>query len=316
MRPQTQYEDFRKNMVLNRETALRLWNKRYGKATTVKDFTGREMAKGAYNDRNSAKGWNVDHILPQSKGGVTAEHNLAICNIQTNDEKANKFPSFKANGIVFDIVKVQNHYEYRKREDSPKVEEDDGDVNFMDSASGIRFFKDLKGIQNKPRFVGSILIRLKNVESTALIDMIEKYFDKENISYSMSKDYYSNVTRIIVKNYNMPLKDDIAELLDKCILLNTYLKNYFLPMQYISGYDIIFRADYYEKKEERYIQSQRIDFREIENTNFDNALFINYMVWNNSEAKEKRQFSSSSYQEYDYVYTELTKNLEKEVNKE
>ena len=301
-----------KNMVLNRETALRLWNKRYGKATTVKDFTGREMAKGAYNDRNSAKGWNVDHILPQSKGGVTAEHNLAICNIQTNDEKADKFPSFKANGIVFDIVKVQNHYEYRTRKDTPKVEEDDEDVDFMDSASGIRFFKDLKGIQNKPRFVGSILIRLKNVESTALIDRIEKYFDKENISYSMSKD----VTRIIVKNYNMPLREDISELLDKCILLNTYLKNYFLPMQYISGYDIIFRADYYEKKEERYIQSQRIDFREIENTNFDNALFINYMVWNNSEAKEKRQFSSSSYQEYDYVYTELTKNLEKEVNKE
>ena len=301
-----------KTMVLNRETALRLWNKRYGKATTVKDFTGREMAKGAYNDRNSAKGWNVDHILPQSKGGVTAEHNLAICNIQTNDEKADKFPSFKANGIVFDIVKVQNHYEYRTRKDTPKVEEDDEDVNFMDSASGIRFFKDLKGIQNKPRFVGSILIRLKNVESTALIDRIEKYFDKENISYSMSKD----VTRIIVKNYNMPLREDISELLDKCIVLNTYLKHYFLPMQYISGYDIIFRADYYEKKEERYIQSQRIDFREIENTNFDNALFINNMVWNNSEAKEKRQFSSSSYQEYDYVYTELTKNLEKEVNKE
>ena len=300
-----------KTMVLNRETALRLWNKRYGKATTVKDFTGREMAKGAYNDRNSAKGWNVDHILPQSKGGVTAEHNLAICNIQTNDEKADKFPSFKANGIVFDIVKVQNHYEYRTRKDTPKVEEDDEDVDFMDSSSGIRFFKDLKGIQNKPRFVGSILIRLKNVESTALIDRIEKYFDKENISYSMSKD----VTRIIVKNYNMPLREDISELLDKCIVLNTYLKHYFLPMEYISGYDIIFRADYYEKKEERYIRSQRIDFREIENANFDNALFINNMVWNNSEAKGKMQFNSSGYEAYDYVYTELAKNLDKEVNK-
>lgn len=186
----------------------------------------------------------------------------------------------------------------------------------MDPASGIRFFKDLKGIQNKPRFVGSILIRLKNVESTALIDMIEKYFDKENISYSMSKDYYSDVTRIIVKNYNMPLRDDIAELLDKCIVLNTYLGYYFLPMKYISGYDIIFRADYFEQKEEMYIKSQGIDFREIENTRFDNKLFINHMVWYNSEAKGKMQFNSSGYEAYDYAYTELAKNLDKEVNRE
>ncbi|MCR4698524.1 MAG: HNH endonuclease [Bacilli bacterium] len=302
-----------KNMNLNRETAMRLWNKRYGKSTTVKDFTGREMAKGAYNDRNSKKGWNVDHILPQSKGGTTAEHNLAICNIQTNDEKADKFPSFKANGIVFDIVKVQNHYEYRQRGEKEKVEEDDGDVNFMDATSGIHFFKKLKGIQNKPRFVGSILIRLKEVKSTALIDMIEKYFDKENISYSMSKDYYSSVTRIVVKNYNMPFKDDIAELLDKCIVLNTYFDQYYLPMDYISGYDIIFRVDYYEKKEEMYIQSQKIDFKEIENTRFDNKLFINELVWNNSEAKEKIEFVGNDYTAYHYVYTELSKNLEKEV---
>ena len=113
----------------------------------------------------------------------------------------------------------------------------------------------------------------------------------------------------------MPLKDDIAELLDKCIVLNTYLKHYFLPMQYISGYDIIFRTDYFKQKEEMYIKSQGIDFREIENTNFDNALFINYMVWNNSEAKGKMQFNSSGYEAYDYVYTELAKNLDKEVNK-
>lgn len=65
-----------------------------------------------------------------------------------------------------------------------------------------------------------------------------------------------------------------------------------------------------------YIKSQGIDFREIENTGFDNKLFINNMVWNNSQAKGKMQFNSSDCKAYDYVYTELAKNLDKEVNRE
>ena len=40
-------------MDLNRETAMRLWSKQFGKETKAKDFAGREIAKGAYNDRNS-----------------------------------------------------------------------------------------------------------------------------------------------------------------------------------------------------------------------------------------------------------------------
>ena len=45
-----------KFMNLNRETAMRLWVKSFGKETKVKDFTGRTIAKGAYNDRNSEFG--------------------------------------------------------------------------------------------------------------------------------------------------------------------------------------------------------------------------------------------------------------------
>lgn len=44
-------------MDLNRETAMRLWNKTFGKETKVQDFAGRTIAKGAYNDRNSDFGW-------------------------------------------------------------------------------------------------------------------------------------------------------------------------------------------------------------------------------------------------------------------
>ena len=309
-----------KHMDLNRETAMRLWNKSFGKETKVKDFTGRTIAKGAYNDRNSEFGWNVDHILPQSRGGKTADHNLVCCHILTNDEKADKFPAFKANGINFEIVKVENHYEIKQitkeTKKRKKTPEHDDSVNFMDSASGVRFFKQLKGIQNKSRFVGSVLIRLQNASNTAVIDFIEKFLDEENISYSMSSDYWNSETRIVAKNYNMPLKEDNAKLLDKCILLNTYLKYYFKPMKYISQYDICYQVNHFEDKQDMYLEAQKINF-DYFNESLDDALFINKLVYINTEAQDREpdlDFNYHTYCRYDYTFTKLAKNLEKEVS--
>lgn len=305
-------------MDLNRETAMRLWNKSFGKETKVIDFAGRTIVKGAYNDRGSDFGWNVDHILPQSKGGKTADHNLVCCHILTNDEKADKFPAFKANGITFEIIKVENHYELKRVDNKApkkKVVNDDS-VNFMDSASGIRFFKKLKGIQNKSRFVGSVLIRLENVTNTSVIDFIEKYLNEENISYSMKNNYWNAETRIVAKNYNMPLKEDNAKLLDKCIVLNTYIKEYFIPMGYVKNYDICYQVNCFEDKQDMYLEAQKINFDNM-NGNLNNALFINELVYINTEAKDREpnlDFSYYNYQKYDYTFTKLSKNLEKEVS--
>lgn len=308
---QTQFMD------LNRETAMRLWSKSFGKGTKVKDFAGREIAKGAYNDRNSEYGWNVDHVLPQSRGGKTADYNLVCCHISTNDEKADKFPCFVANKLKFEIVKVENHYEIKRAIKTANAQkETNTDVNFFDSASGIRFFKKLKGVQNKPRWVGSVLIRLQNIDNTAVIDFIEKFLDEENVSYSMSTDYRNSETRIVAINYNMPTKEDISALLDKCILLNTYFKNYFTPMEYISKYDICYQVNHYKDKQDMYLEAQTINFASIRD-NLDNALFINELVYVNTEAQEKEpdmNFGYYKYNEYDYTYTKLSKNLEKEVN--
>lgn len=242
-------------MELNRETAMRLWNKSFGKSTKVKDFAGRTIAKGAYNDRNSDYGWNVDHILPQSKGGVTADHNLICCHILTNDEKANKFPCFKANDVAFEILKVQNHYEIRRKnvgsEQQNEVEEY---IDFYDSAAGIRRFKKLKGMQNKKRFVGTVFVLLENVQSNAVIDFIEELFEEENISFSKGNGYSSpyKCVQVKISNYDMPLKDDTNELLDKCILLNTYLSYYFRELGYVNNYEINYRLDYFEDKSKMY----------------------------------------------------------------
>ena len=126
----------------------------FGKNTNAVDYAGREIRKGAYNDRNSQFGWNVDHILPVSKNGKTSDHNLICCHILTNDEKANSFPLFNANGQKFKIVKKQNHYEIQNasnstKNQSPKKTANHNEINFYDSADGIRLYKKLKGLQNK-----------------------------------------------------------------------------------------------------------------------------------------------------------------------
>ena len=307
----------KENMELNRETAMRLWNKTFGKKTKVKDFAGREIVKGAYNDRSSDYGWNVDHILPQSRGGKTADHNLICCHILTNDEKADRFPAFKANETVFEIIKVENHYEIRQKQTNTKQEETDEELNFYDSASGIRFFKKLKGIQNKKRFVGSILVRLQGVINNAVIDFIERFFDEENISYSMSHGMGHNEIKILATNYNMPFQEDISKLLDKCVLLNTYMADYFLPMEYILKYDICYQVNYFEEKQNMYLESQKINFDDI-SSSLDNSLFINELVYENTAAKDKEKefnFENYTYCEFDYVVEKLSKNLRKEISK-
>lgn len=303
-------------MELNRETAMRLWSKTFGKETSVFDFSGRKIVKGAYNDRKSEFAWNVDHIYPQSKGGATNDSNLIVCHILTNDEKADKFPCFTANKQKFEIIKVQNHYEIKNLSNVKDVKQNE-ETNFLDSASGIRLFKTLKGIQNKSRFVGSVFVKLENVENTALIDFVEKLFDEESISFDVKGNYYNTTTTILLKNYDMPLKEDISEMLNKCVVMNTYLDSYFKDKEIISNYEIIFRVDNFKEKEEMYINDQEIT-NEIENASgndFSNSLWINELVVINSEAKEKIECTNKEYYEYNYVYTKLSENLKKEASR-
>jgi len=303
---------------------MRLWNKSFGKETKVKDFAGRIIAKGAYNDRNSDCGWNVDHILPQSRGGTTADHNLICCHIHTNDEKADKFPCFKANGVSFEIIKVQNHYEIRHKTNEPKKQKDVSEtVDFFDSAAGIRFFKKLKGVQNKNRFVGTVHVILHNVMNAAVVDFIEELFGDENISFSAKTNYSSFYTlgsgargqniQIKISDYNMPLKENTSALLDKCVLLNTYLSSYFLECEYINGFDIYYRIDSFDDKSKMYGSN----FESVENRYIQakNSMFVNELVLNNTDAGEKIQIEPySEYAEYNYVFTNLSKNLKKEAN--
>ena len=308
---------------------MRLWNKSFGKDAKAVDFAGRTMAKGAYNDRNSEFGWNVDHILPQSKGGATADHNLICCHIKTNDEKANKFPCFNANGTAFEIIKVQNHYEIRAKGKKGEKESSPDELDLYDSASGVQFFKKLKGIQNKNRFVGTVFIKLFGLRNTAVVDFIEELMETESLSFQPEiSSMYNDVLWIVARNYNMPLKDDTSELLDKCVLLNTYLSRYFVPCEYIKGFEIHYRVDCFENQFLMYKEFAKMDsvyMKHSTTTHLSalfsyanycrNSLFVNGLVLENTDAGEKvtRQ-PNSEYTEYNYVFTKLSENLKKEAS--
>lgn len=110
-------------MKINKTSAQKLWRKVFGDSNTECDYAGRPMFFLDYNDRDSKYGWNIDHILPQDRNGNDDEENLIICNIKTNDEKANK-TTFEANGKKFQVKKVDGKYTIISHINNPKIYED------------------------------------------------------------------------------------------------------------------------------------------------------------------------------------------------
>ena len=111
----------------------------------------------------------------------------------------------------------------------------------------------------------------------------------------------------------MPQKENSAELLDKCVLLNTYLSSYFLECGYINGFEIYYRIDCFEDKSKMYgysFEPANYPYSQTKNT-----LFVNELVLINTDAGEKvEKQPHSEYTEYNYVFTNLSKNLKKEAN--
>ena len=111
----------------------------------------------------------------------------------------------------------------------------------------------------------------------------------------------------------MPQKENTTELLDKCVLLNTYLSSYFLECGYIRGFDIYYRVDCFDDKSKMY----GFNFESVDNfySQTKNSMFINELVLINTDAGEKVEKNPySEYTEYNFVFTNLSKNLKKEAS--
>ena len=63
-----------------------------------------------------------------------------------------------------------------------------------------------------------------------------------------------------------------------------------------------------------YSKSKDIHFKNP-SWSYSNGLLINELAWKNTEAREKVQLNQfGPWTEYNYIYTKLAKNLDKEVN--
>lgn len=76
-----------------------LWNEFYGKKNEVYDYAGRLMLKSACGNPYSKFQPTIDHIRPIANGGKDVKQNIVLCHYLTNEEKADKFPHWKVNGL-------------------------------------------------------------------------------------------------------------------------------------------------------------------------------------------------------------------------
>lgn len=84
-----------------------LWNAVFKNKEEAYDYTGRLMKKSACGNPHSRFHPTIDHIRPLSDGGQDTLDNIVICHSTTNEEKANSFPCWVANGEKFHAVRVK-----------------------------------------------------------------------------------------------------------------------------------------------------------------------------------------------------------------
>ena len=91
---------------MSKYSTKEVWNEVYGKLEEIEDYTGRLMKKAACGDLNSAYCPTIDHVRPLSQGGEDSMRNIILCHKNTNEEKADCFPHWKANNHRYKVIKV------------------------------------------------------------------------------------------------------------------------------------------------------------------------------------------------------------------
>lgn len=92
---------------MSKYSITQLWDHIFRGQNEVYDYAGRRIVRSAIGNRRSSCCPTIDHIRPLSQGGKDCLENIVICNQITNEEKADSFPSWSANGKRFQARRVK-----------------------------------------------------------------------------------------------------------------------------------------------------------------------------------------------------------------
>ncbi len=73
---------------MNKKRALKVFASYFNGKKERKDYTGRTIKRKPYNKRTSPNGWNIEHVLPKSRGGKNDFSNLLVTHIDNHDKKS------------------------------------------------------------------------------------------------------------------------------------------------------------------------------------------------------------------------------------
>ena len=339
------YKYYGEYMDINRKQALKMWDEIHGKTTQkAVDFAGRIIYKDSYGNGDNINGQNIDHIKPKSKGGKDDISNLQIVHLLTNQEKGDNYPNFKANDKEYEIKEENGKFKmflkdgnnlkevksFKTLEDSKKsnaIEGVDANKNLKSNTnnaitkpskeiksndnipSTLKHIKDLDNNKNSKTYSGSILIRINNLKNESLIKFIKENFNEEDFIFFNIGKGRDVITNILIRKYDISLKKDNSYLMNKCIFMNTYLKNYFLKKEYFKSYDI-----HYEITCSDDINLKNMTHKglKILNTMYFNDLVVSNMM--SEEVLDDATINMNHFNTYDLEIKSLKEELFKEVN--
>lgn len=248
-------------MKINETSALNLWNREYGNATTAKDFAGRTMKKNEYGNNKSEYGWNLDHVKPVSAGGKTKSYNLVCCNIKTNSEKSNDYPLFVSNGKYFSVEGTDENCRITKLAASTTALKKK-DINFYDLKEVSDFWK------NECLKKASEPERTSHVSVGITVTAYEQLFTKENLRKCTAflSEFFKPMKVYVNENFDTERDDgkklcvinivdldnniDVDECRKKCRLLEMYAM--YLRYEYFMKIEIHCIECEYESELEKY----------------------------------------------------------------
>lgn len=282
-----------------------IWNRNFGKSVSKAiDFTGREINKGAYDNKKSDFAWNIDHIKPISLNGPkNDEKNMICCHILTNREKSNSYPEFTANNKQFKVI-----------------EKDDGtreivEINKKETYS-MKSLQKIIGSTNNQKISLITKIRIRHLIEKKVIDFIYDLYKNENVnviyseqqevwSEDMIKTYYN--AEVTIKVYN--LENEIFQLneqLQNNIKMYTMLKSFFIVKKYLNSFWINFD-----------VVTEIDDIKSLvknQTSNYFNLDEFNSLIINNEILKKLNKPIKNKGNKF-VLYDELDQDLLKEIQK-